>query len=317
MLNDVVFLINSSNRVIFVIKPRKFKLLITIIKFIKSMKSKISFFSGVLMLLLMSSCQKDNKDDFDSPFAMSRIGNDGLKMEYDFRTTRFVRPLNPSDNELLTKAEKSLLVPEVTDMKVFFEIDTEGNYFCNIDILPSQVNYPADMIGRAYVTTNEGIGRIEFTNAGAKYFDKSGQLLNSFTPESSDVIYYKNMAQQLAEKVILPQQQFVSLMQAWEEAGYEVKQYGENKYSIKFDLSGGRVTYVYVDKVNQSIIGTSNHESDGSVVNRTHNITSGDPSNPESITTIFATPFKGPLSDIDMQIVISAKATNIVKTLNI
>jgi len=271
---------------------------------------------SIFMLILITSlsCRRDCPEE--NPFNFLDAHR-GMTMTYDVRTTRSLRPINPDHEAQLTQSEKSLMVPEVTDMKVHFELDTAGNYFYRIDIKPSPVHYPADMIGRNYVTTMEKVGRIEFRNSGAQFFDKSGQVMNDFAPEPADVQFYKEMAEQLAERVLLPQDQFELFMQAWEEAGYEVKNNGGNTYSIKFDLSGGRTTYVYVDKVKQNIIGTANYEADGSLVNRTHNITTGDPINPESIVTIFTTPFKAPLSETDMEIMVSQKATNIVKTLKI
>ncbi len=267
-----------------------------------------------LIILMTSSCHRDCPEE--NPFTFLDAHR-GMIMTYDLRSTRSLRPVNPDREAQLTQSEKSLMVPEVNDMKVHFELDTAGNYFYRIDILPSPVNYPQGMIGRNYVTTMENVGRIEFRNSGAQFFDKNGQVMNDFSPNSDDVLFYKEMATQLSERVILPQDQFELFMDAWEDAGYEVKNNGGNTYSIQFDLSGGRTTYVYVDKVKQNIIGTANYEADGSLVNRTHNITTGDPINPESIVSIFATPFKAPLSDTDMEIVVSNKATNIVKTLKI
>lgn len=267
-----------------------------------------------IMALFLFSCHNDDVDV--NPFTFLDAQR-GMVMSYDLRTTRSLRPVNPDYEAQLTQSERSLMVPEVNDMKVHFELDTAGNYFYRIDIKPSPVTYPTDMIGRNYVTTMEKVGRIEFRNSGAQFFDKNGAVMNDFYPNPDDVLFYKEMATQLSERVILPQDQFELFMQAWEEAGYEVKNNGGNTYSIQFDLSGGRTTYVYVDKVKQNIIGTANYEADGSLVNRTYSITTVDPINPESIVSIFTTPFKAPLSDTDMEIMVTNKATNIVKTLKL
>jgi hypothetical protein len=268
--------------------------------------------------LVFTGCQKDGNDGADSPFLMSRSADNGMIMTYDLTTTRTLRPVNPDDESRLTHSERSLMVPEVTAMRVHFELDKEGNYFYKIDVLPSPVEYPQDMIGRNYVTTTENIGRMEFKNSGSKYYDKAGKLLDEIPPSSADdLLIYKEMAENLSERVILPQDQFEIFMQAWEEAGYEVEHNGENLYSIKFELSGGRTTYVFVDKAAQNIVGTTNYEADGSLVNRTHNITTGDPINPEKIVSVFTTPFTVPLSETDMVIMVTSKATNIVKTLNL
>ncbi len=264
-----------------------------------------------IFILFISSCKKDRNEVSEDKFSLIDSEN-GVALLYDIKSSQFTRLSNPQDSNLLTMSEKTLLLPEISESIVQFELGADGEFAGEIEMIPRTSVYPTNVIGRKVTPEEFAVAKMSFTNTSVAYYNKNNELFQAdgFCQRLSN--YYIQLSNQLTEKVFISPEAFDMIMAAWADAGYEVTENGDYS-SIKFDLPNGNYTYVLVDIEKQSIVGTSHYKNDGSLISKSVSYLQDDATNNSSrINSLYVTPFKAPFSEVDMEIVIQSEISNII-----
>ena len=235
-------------------------------------------------------------------------------MSYTITSKTFTRLVNAQDSNFLTLSEQTLLMPQINKSRVEFEIDTFGNFAGLIDKLPVNDVYPPNVIGRTARPKHLKVVKKEFSPAGITYYNAKDEVIQAsfFSQYLAD--YYVNLGKKLTERVLLAHEEFDLVMEAWEDAGFKVIDHEEGYSSIKVELFGGDYSYILIDRNLQSIIGTAHYRSDGSLISKSVSYIqegSGTAQSPQQINSQFITPFTTPFSEVEMEIVIQSKITDI------
>ncbi|TVR76377.1 MAG: hypothetical protein EA409_13530 [Saprospirales bacterium] len=264
--------------------------------------------------MFVIACQDELEVSVGNPseFLLLENNTEGISINYTVTTAQYMRPSNLQDTSLMTLSERSLMVPEIWKSNVIFELDKNGNFAGEIDFLPVESQLPANVIGRHVAPEGLELGKIEFNNEISTFYNLEGEVKNIDALCIKVRDYYVQLSSNLVEKVIISEEAFETMMLAWEDAGYEVTDYGGNYQSIRIDLPNGNYSYVFVDKSIQAVVGNANFNKDGSLESRTVSFIETDEEGEyENIKNIFATPFTGSFSEVDMEIVVSSELSNI------
>lgn len=281
------------------------------------MRIPIFFLLICWCLIYFSSCKEDQHEGIEDIFFLLQADN-GVSLNYSIKTSKFTRLSNPQDSSLLTLSEKTLLLPEISKAMVKFELDTLGNFAGEIVMIPTESIYPENVIGRRVTPEYLEVARMEFSQSGITYYNVQNEIIQAdpFCQRLSN--YYINLASQLSEEVLISPEEFDLVMEAWEDAGFEVVDNGVDYSRIKFDLPGGNYSYVLIDRNLQSIVGTAHYMSDGSLISKSMNyIQSGTEHSAQKIHNLYVTPFQTPFSEIDLKIVIQSEITELNYTSNL
>jgi len=273
-----------------------------------------NLFYLLVALLFVIACQDELEVSVGNPseFLLLENNTEGISINYTVTTAQYMRPSNLQDTSLMTLSERSLMVPEIWKSNVIFELDKNGNFAGEIDFLPVESQLPANVIGRHVALEGLELGKIEFNNEISTFYNLEGEVKNIDALCIKVRDYYVQLSSNLVEKVIISEEAFETMMLAWEDAGYEVTDYGGNYQSIRIDLPNGNYSYVFVDKSIQAVVGNANFNKDGSLESRTVSFIETDEEGEyENIKNIFATPFTGSFSEVDMEIVVSSELSNI------
>ncbi len=277
-------------------------------------------FYFLLLSLFVSSCQRELEDSLggQSSFLLLENNTKGISISFTANTAQYVRPSNFQDTSIMTLSERSLMVPEIWKSNVIFELDENGNFAGEINFLPIETQYPKNVIGRHVAPEGLELSKIEFDNEISTFYNLEGEVKNIDALCSQVRDYYVQLSSNLVERELISNEAFEIMMLAWEDAGYQVTDYGGNYQSIRVDLPNGNYSYVFVDKSIQAVVGNAFFNNDGSLESRSVSyIETDEEGEYENITNIFATPFTSPLSEVEMEIVVNSDISNITINSNL
>ncbi len=282
------------------------------------MRFPIGIFLSCWCLLFFSSCNKDIPEGIDEIFYLLETQNGGVFLTYSIKTTKFTRLINHQDSSLLTLSERTLLLPEIKEAYIEFELDTFGNFAGEIDMLHTAALYPKNVIGRRVTPEHLKVARMEFSQTGITYFNGQDDIIQADPFCQNLANYYEQLSNHLSQEVLLSPEDFDLVMEAWEDAGFQIVDNGEDYSSIKFDLPNGNYSYVLLDRNLQSIVGTAHYMSNGNLISKSVSYIQPETEHSsKKINSLYATPFKTPFSEVEMEIVIQSEITNLNYTTNL
>jgi hypothetical protein len=275
------------------------------------MKTTTCWLLGALIAIgAVLSCAKETEPE-GSPKSNSHHFDNGIRLAYTVTTHKYVRPADPEALNQMARSEQSVMIPEITQAEVSFEMDTSGNFFGVIQMQPPEELYPANTIGRRVLPDELKVARTVFNNSGITYYNAAGETIEA-SPFCSQIAgYYQLLASNVQERLTVSPDHFALLMAGWREAGFQIEDVGERMHVVEVARSGGGKTQLAIDNQLQAIVGSAHFDAAGNLLTASSLSVEGSIAEPTRLSHRFMTPARAPLSDVPIEILYDSIIENI------
>jgi hypothetical protein len=275
------------------------------------MKTNPSWLLGALILIgAVLSCAKETETE-GAPKSNGYQFDNGIRLSYTVTTHKYVRPADPEAQSQMARSEQAVMLPEITQAEVSFEMDTLGNFSGVIQLLPQEAMYPANTIGRRVLPDELKVARTVFSNSSITYYNAAGATIQA-SPFCSQIAgYYQLLASNVHEHLTVSPDHFELLMAGWREAGFQVEDVGERLHVVNVPRGGGGKTRLAIDNQLQAIVGSAHFDASGNLLTASSLSVEGSIAEPTRLSHRFMTPAIAPLSGVPIEMVYDSTIENI------